>query len=84
MTSGRDAKLCLHPDVDIQHRQRYSIARTRLYFLFTEQQYGLVGTVAYVLATASALHETCLATHMYTLARTHTRMQAHIHKQCGL
>ena len=43
MTSGRDAKLRLHPDVDIQRRQRYSIARTRLYFLFTEQQYGLVG-----------------------------------------
>ncbi len=66
MTSGRDAKLRLHTDVNIQCHQRYCMARTLLYHIFTERPYDLDGTVACMLAAASALHGSHAHAHTYT------------------
>ncbi len=60
MTSGRDAKLRLHTDVDIQCHQRYFKETSHN---LTSRQYDVGGTMACVLAAVSALHGTCLATH---------------------
>ena len=85
MTSGRDAKLRLHTDVDIQcHPRLFKGTNHNL----TERQYDVGGTVACVLAAASTLHGTCLATFACThahsaayiaRARAHTHTHTHTH-----